>query len=279
MIEAHLRADLIMDFAMGPNQGQGVPALEDDEGLEWELAPFNVSIPIGTSFNDTIPGWGTGILQAVVTGLVTDSVVTNLTFPTLPGGIVANRTQKTLAESSLQEMTEHVKEDGSLAISCPQSSEGLEYTIFAYYLVQDHHRNQATPTTLSGPQTKPETFVQNGSWTVDHFSPRGAKVMTDFWDNYLLLNGTKEALQKVGNYAWEDSVEITPLLYWTKYLPQRFQQARGYSINKYIPLLFHQSTHKSRPIPPVWYVTDERDAGNSHIADYRTTVRSPNKIS
>ncbi|KAJ5902072.1 hypothetical protein N7495_002600, partial [Penicillium taxi] len=26
-----------MDFALGPNQGQGVPAKSDDEGLQWDL--------------------------------------------------------------------------------------------------------------------------------------------------------------------------------------------------------------------------------------------------
>lgn len=51
---------LIMDFALGPNQGAGVPAKPDDEGIMWYLNPFNVSVPIGGSFNDVLPGWGSG---------------------------------------------------------------------------------------------------------------------------------------------------------------------------------------------------------------------------
>lgn len=36
-LEAHKEAGLLMDFALGPNQGQGVPAEGDDEGLQWDL--------------------------------------------------------------------------------------------------------------------------------------------------------------------------------------------------------------------------------------------------
>lgn len=36
-LEAHNDAGLVMDFALGPNQGQGVPAEPDDEGLQWDL--------------------------------------------------------------------------------------------------------------------------------------------------------------------------------------------------------------------------------------------------
>lgn len=36
-LEAHKDAGLVMDFALGPNQGQGVPAEPDDEGLQWDL--------------------------------------------------------------------------------------------------------------------------------------------------------------------------------------------------------------------------------------------------
>lgn len=38
---------MIFDFALGPNQGAGVPADENDPGVMWDLWPFNVSAPIG----------------------------------------------------------------------------------------------------------------------------------------------------------------------------------------------------------------------------------------
>lgn len=36
-LEAHEEYGLVMDFALGPNQGQGVPAKPDDEGLQWDM--------------------------------------------------------------------------------------------------------------------------------------------------------------------------------------------------------------------------------------------------
>lgn len=54
---------------MGPNQGQGVPAPEASEGLMYDLYPYNISVPIGGSWNGTVPGWNavqdTVKLQAV----------------------------------------------------------------------------------------------------------------------------------------------------------------------------------------------------------------------
>ena len=51
---------LIVDLSLGPNQGAGVPAHPDDEGIMWQLLPFNVSVPLGAYFDDILPGWGTG---------------------------------------------------------------------------------------------------------------------------------------------------------------------------------------------------------------------------
>ena len=45
-LQAHEQADLYMDMAIGPNQGQGVPARPDDEGLQWDL----VSRPLCSRF-------------------------------------------------------------------------------------------------------------------------------------------------------------------------------------------------------------------------------------
>jgi hypothetical protein len=36
-LEAHKEAGMVMDFSLGPNQGQGIPAHPDDEGLQWDL--------------------------------------------------------------------------------------------------------------------------------------------------------------------------------------------------------------------------------------------------
>lgn len=36
-LTAHEERQLVMDFSLGPNQGQGVPASPDNPGLQWDL--------------------------------------------------------------------------------------------------------------------------------------------------------------------------------------------------------------------------------------------------
>lgn len=43
-LKAHKDAGLVMDFPLGPNQGQGVPAEFDDQGLQWDLVSFILDI-------------------------------------------------------------------------------------------------------------------------------------------------------------------------------------------------------------------------------------------
>lgn len=273
-----------MDFALGPNQGQGVPAIEDTDGLAWDLFSYNVSVPLGGSFNRTLPGWGVGSLQAVVTGLVTSSVnisdVPSSTIslngtgvaPSLPGDDAFNRTQITLATDSLEVITDNVDANGRIDIQFPSNVTGIEYNIFVIYLIHSDYRAQQDPADMQGPQTVPQTYLQNGSWAVDHFSALGAQTITSFWEQHVLTNGTRELLMSVGNYAWEDSIEIRYNVFWTKDLPSNFSTAHGYDITKWLPILFHQNKIGFDTEPPVWWITDETDSGNSHIADYRETV-------
>lgn len=70
----------------------------------------------------------------------------------------------------------------------------------------------------------------------------------------------------------EDSIEIDANVYWTKYFAQDFRVIHGYGINKWLPILFHRNGHYENSNPSVWWVTDEPDHGNGHIADYRATL-------
>jgi hypothetical protein len=260
-----------MDFAMGPNQGQGVPANEDDEGLMWDLNPAHEFVSLGGTFNGTLPGWRTnGVLQAAVTGRVIKSEQASGPEPSLPNSKLETRLQYTLATDSLQDVTDQVTPNGNFEVTFPVGQEGLHNVVYAVYLKRLKVHNQEPPDHLNGPQSPAQNFIQNGSWTVDHFSAKGAKVMTDFWENYLLTGGTREALMEVGEKAWEDSIEINPNIYWTPGLPDAFEARRGYSIKKWYPILFHQ--HSLFQHFSTWFITDEPDSGNSHIADYRTTV-------
>jgi hypothetical protein len=274
-VQAHKDNDLIMDFAMGPNQGTGVPATRDDEGLMWDLSAYNVTVPIGSSFDGVLPGWGSGTLQAAVSGTVLGGRNVTDKDPSggLPGDLPLNRTEYTLAAASLMDVTDKVDANGHLSVDFSTANTTGEYQIiFAIYLGLSAYRAQQGPLEIKGPQSELIDYLHNGSYAVDHFSALGARVMTKFWEEHILNNGTKEILQQVGNYGWEDSVEIQANVYWTKNLSAVFDEQHKYSINKWLPILFHRNGKYKQSNPGTWWVTDEPSSGNTHIADYRATV-------
>ncbi|RFU31735.1 hypothetical protein B7463_g4619, partial [Scytalidium lignicola] len=273
MVQAHKDNGLLMDFAMGPNQGTGVPAEYDSDGLMWDLVISDVSVPINGSFNGVLPGWGTGSLEAAVTGLAVKSESASTAAPGLPGDNAFSRTQITLSASSLKDVTSQVSRNGTLEVQfgSPQNG-GLYYTVFAIYLIHDHYRAQDGPQDLGGPQTPADTLAGNGSWAVDHFSELGAETSINFWEQNILQNGTRELLMEAGNYGWEDSIEIEANIFWTQKFASLFQADHGYSIGKWLPVLFHRNGLAKNSVPSVWWVTDENDNGTSHIADYRATL-------
>ncbi|KAF2113084.1 hypothetical protein BDV96DRAFT_150975 [Lophiotrema nucula] len=280
-VQAHKDEDLIMDFAMGPNQGTGVPAPIDTEGLAWDLSAFNTTMPVGGAFDGVLPGWGSGELQAAVSATVLNSTVYSATDLAggLPGDLKGARTQYTLSAESLTDVTDQVDGSGHLSLDFAGTNvTGQNNIVFAIYLQQSHYRAQQGPLQMGGPQTAPESYISNGSWAVDHFSALGASIMTKFWEEHILNNGTRELLQEVGNYGWEDSVEIDANVYWTKNLSQVFQAQHKYSINKWLPIVFHRNGHAKNSMPSNWYVTDEPSQGNIYIADYRSTLATQYQI-
>ena len=117
---------MIMDFANGPNQGAGRPAKPDDDGLMWDLIPFNVSIPIGGEYDNILPGWGTGYFVSASTGLVMSSQYANLSAsPAWIGPYYYNGTMQTLATASLQDVTDQVDDQGHLSLTFPSNTDGL----------------------------------------------------------------------------------------------------------------------------------------------------------
>ncbi|GAB7349945.1 hypothetical protein MBLNU459_g0641t1 [Dothideomycetes sp. NU459] len=264
VLETAKETGLIVDLSLGPNQGAGVPAPADSDGLLWDLTAFNISIAAGQVYNDIIPGWGTGPLASASIGLVTSST----------------NTSRTLAASSLQDVTSQVGSTGQLELDLPHDTEGNNYTLFTYFLVHSEAYEQQSPRNVYGAkQSQPQTFVQNGSWIVDHFSAKGAQTTIDFWEQYL-TNGsnTKQLLRQIGNYVWEDSMEYESSIYilWTPDLPARFLADRGYPLNKYLPIIYTSRIEPGFPVNPsyglVSYVTDAPDGGNSIVEDYRQTV-------
>ncbi len=196
---------------MGPNQGAGVPAPVDSEGLQWNILPFNVSVSIGGFFNDIVPGWGSGSLVSASIGLVTASVNTSASEPSLPNDSTPTRIQTTLSNTSLLDVTDLLDNDGRLSLQFPSNVTGIEYILFTFYQAHTEYREQEAPgEVIPGVTQSPVTsYRENGSWVVDHFSAAGAQAVAGFWNQYLLDDSTRELLAQVGNYGWE--VSLFPL--------------------------------------------------------------------
>lgn len=192
-VTAELNA--VIDLPLGPNQGSGVPAQLDSEGLQVDLRPFSISVPVGGSFNGILPGWGTGPLVSASTGLVT--AINNATSPAVG----------TLASATLTDITGQVSTGGSVSLSFPAAPLGLYYQIFAYYQIYTRKYEQQSPVLEPGvPQSPPQDSLHNGSLVWDHFSVTGAQVAINFWNQNLLTGQSAKLVKQVGNYMWEDSI-------------------------------------------------------------------------
>ncbi|KAL3455862.1 hypothetical protein BJX64DRAFT_281774 [Aspergillus heterothallicus] len=196
-LQAHKDSGLFMDFALGPNQGQGVPASSDDEGLQWDLVPYSMQIPANATFEGQLPGWGIGELIAVVSAHVLSE--TNVSLPKIDSPFLSAQDgylSLVLDEGSLTDITEQVTNDGHISVSftAPVGENGLGYRLFAYYQKRTLHQN------LHFANNDTETIWDNGSYAVDHFSARGAETVIQFWEKYMLIEGIKELLMEAGNY-------------------------------------------------------------------------------
>lgn len=270
VLESAQDEGLLVDLAMGPNQGAGVPALCEDDGLLWDLAPFSASLSSSTS--TTIPGWGGGAylnadsLVAAVVGRVASQD--------------ANGTQVTLAADSLQDVTSRVNAtDGSLRLDgFLNNATDDSYVLFTFYQEHAAFREVVAPDMIEAavPQSPVQHYRQNGSWVVDHFSAAGAQVIIDFWNSSLLAGNTTEALAAVGNYLWQDSQEYgtNNSLFWTPKFPEAFASRRGYNISTWLPVIVSADLAGQTTFGGVTYTTDEADAGLGHIEDYEQTVSS-----
>ncbi|TPR02379.1 hypothetical protein CAN33_0044010 [Aspergillus niger] len=251
---------MIFDFALGPSQGQGVPAKPNDEGLHWDLAPFNVSIPPNGTYNGQIPGWGTGELVSLVSARVVNTSTIVNPASSLFSTPANNATRLVLAAVSLSfNVSEH-----------------STYRLFAYYQYQDLVKNLDIQESSTG------SIFDNGSYTVDHFSAHGAQTTIDFWENYI-LNDTdiKSLLQEVGRYGWEDSIEIKSNISWSPSLPDIFEQINGYQLRKYLPLVMYGNNNPGvQPSYPgnLECVLDREDQGQGYVNDFRAALEKGYQI-
>ncbi|KAH8897161.1 hypothetical protein GQ53DRAFT_887412 [Thozetella sp. PMI_491] len=269
-LEAHKDNGLKMDFAMGPNQGQGVPASADDEGLQWDLVSFTKLVPGNSTFDGVIPGWGTGELVALIRAEVLSTQ--NLWYETTSQFTTVNVTydQYILKDKSLVEYTSSVDLDTGHAFISAGTTEGTSSRIFAFYQRLSLHKN------LDFAATDDSSIFDNGSYIVDHYSARGAETITKFWETYILSDSIKSLLSDVGNYGWEDSVEMTSNISWSRGLPERFQRLMGYEIRPILPLLaFGQNNINIQSSSPGAFqcILNTDDQGAGYINDFRAVLQ------
>ena len=180
-----------------------------------------------------------------------------------------NTTQFVLKTDSLVDQTDKVQSDGTVTLHFDTAG-GAQYRLFAYYQYRDLVKNLDIESNTTG------TIFDNGSYTVDHYSSRGAQTVIDFWENHI-LNDTdvKELLKDVGKYAWEDSIESKSNISWTPSLPNIFRQMNGYDRHKYLPLIMYDNNNPGvQPSYPgdLACVLDSEDAGAGFVNDFREAL-------
>ncbi|OAA66806.1 hypothetical protein SPI_01382 [Niveomyces insectorum RCEF 264] len=301
-------AGMVLDFALGANQGAGVPSrappsslsspsstnstdryLEDCAGLAMELVYGTAPLAAGESlhgrplprpavhFNyEPLQGfinapelWGGSALVAVLAVEVTEERP-----PTRDGHRLV-----LLNETSVADLTDRVdKTTGTLmmtratddwTVPSGAGNNNSSWQLMAFYQRYTNERSCVSVANAT-------TWLGNGSWMVDHFSAAGAQKMTRFWDAHLLAdNTTKALLRKVGEYSWEDSLEMMASLWWTPGFLQQFQQARGYSAVRSLPVLFQAKNlwnSYGAPYNTTYAFDETAPDGGQYAEDYRLTL-------
>ncbi|CAG8936063.1 unnamed protein product [Penicillium salamii] len=269
-LQAAKDSGMRMDFALGPSAAQGVPSVVTDPGLHWDLTHFDVNLPSNGSYSGRIPGWGSGELVALVSARSTSSSRIMNPASSLFSTPANKATRLTIETDSLTDHTDKVKLDGTVSLSLINGSKHGGHHLFAYYQYQDLAKNLDIETNTTG------TIFDNGSYTVDHYSSRGAETVKNFWETHI-LNDTEivSLLHDVGTYGWEDSLEIKSNISWSPSIPERFEKLNGYRLQKYLPLLQYGNNNPGvQPSYPgkLKCVANDDHRGEGFVNDFRATL-------
>ncbi len=130
--------------------------------------------------------------------------------------------------------------DGQITWTAPSSG---NWVLLAFYgRTTGQIVNMYDSNTDNAPVTDPQSYV------VDHFSSDGSQAVIDYWNKALLTPAVLSGLRKTGGSIFEDSLELKALQYWTKGALDEFEDNRGYSVVKYLPVLMYQSTSHTTPV-------------------------------
>ncbi|KAE8327854.1 hypothetical protein BDV39DRAFT_204569 [Aspergillus sergii] len=259
ILQTHIDEGLVPDISMVNNGA--IPAQWDNPDLSWALKTSQVVV--NGSYNGTLPGWGSGNFLAAHTYAIlnTSTIVKPFNGPWKARDPWP---QHTISNESLTVVSDLVQPDGSIRVT-PHHVEGAQSHILqAFYMYQPLARKIIAA-------VDPPSFLQNGSLYVDHFSAKGARLITEFLEEHILADGVTELLQQVCNYLWEDSLEIPGDIYWTPGLEEGFTTQYAYDILRYLPLLQTIGGYQL-PQPVVSVILDSGDKGAGVVADFLSTL-------
>lgn len=146
------------------------------------------------AFDGQIPGWGAGELVALVSAevLSTKNISLGTGGASIFGASQNSYLSLVLKNGTLVDWAQNVSSTGHVSLKLPA---GSSHRLFAFYQFLTHEKN------LENSSGNGETIWDNGSYVVDHYSPRGAQVVAKFWEKYILPDGVKDLLMEVGNYG------------------------------------------------------------------------------
>lgn len=249
---------LNMDFALGPNQGAGVPVQDQtapglSTGLEYGY--FNISG--GQQYSGPLPDPDLSYSgRSPSYWVFPDTSASPATLVAAVAGHITRYSNNEifLNQSTMIDLTAMVK-DGNVNFTVP----GVFYdqwTLFSFWQRRTGQYESRQGLTNSYPLTS------NGSFIVDHFSAAGAQLSAQFMDQNAITAGDFETASM---YAWEDSAELVAPLLWTDNFTQSFLSRRGYSPTTALPLFF-----TSYPARTFYY--DQPDQGQKYVNDYYQTL-------
>ncbi|KAF2083369.1 hypothetical protein K490DRAFT_69887 [Saccharata proteae CBS 121410] len=275
-LQSAQKNDMLVDFSQAASEGQGVPSEPGTVGLAMELAHVNFTLNAGEAFNGTLPltqqptnqlkvfmqeleEFGNQKFHAVVAAELLD--VRN---------ILVDDSHLSNTVGQIIDLSSFVDHDHGerVKLNWKAPSGDSTWRIIAFYERYTNQRSVA-------PGWDATNSIQNGSWIVDHFSANGSKRITDFFEEFVVPDEeARSLLSAVGNYAWEDSMEMHSALWWTPGFADTFGERRGYDIAICLPLLIEVQNYWDQSILPY---CEKYSASNTTFAircseDYQKTL-------
>lgn len=261
-LETAAEKGVTMDMTMGANWPISTPNTDHGTGLtQQELMYGRVDLSGGEAFSDDVPApiddpenkRDADLFAVTAARVIEKGPATELLPPEEQprwGNPMKVPDKSTILDpDSLVDLTEMVGSDGKLDWEAPEG----DWILFAFW------------------QRDTEDAVMN------HFDSNSASAVGEYIDEHQIGADNVDVLKESGGAFFEDSLEFSAVsLYWSPQMAEEFQERRGYSMVKYLPLMYqHGMTNywipnpEEEPTPDFDLPTDE---GEKIRNDYYRTL-------